>query len=71
MGCGCFGKMIQNASKDEFLEKVFKIAKYTAVDEGTWYVVVRKNDGSYAYMPDQYYDEDNCGEIVVRVSPMP
>ena len=48
---GCYKKMIQNASTDEFLEKVKEVA-------------VQK-DGSYTYMPKRCYAGAHVGEIMV------
>ena len=70
MGCGCYGKMIKNASTNEHFEKAKKFAKCMARDTGAWYVVVCKNDGTYNFMPEISYRGYYDGEIVVRLSPM-
>jgi len=43
MGCGCRQKNIDYASTDEYLQKIRKIAKNMAMDEGVWYVVVKRS----------------------------
>ena len=42
-----------------------------AIDSGVWYVVVRRADCSYTFMPEASFKGDNGSAIVEYLSPMP
>ena len=73
MGCGCHQRNIDYASNDDFLEKIRRVAKSMAVDDGAWYVVYKKDDGSFAYMLEKDFkksDEFKDDAYVEYVSPV-
>jgi hypothetical protein len=72
MSCrGCYGKTIEKLSSNEHFEKGKTVAKQMAVDTKEWYVVVEKENGAFDFMPQESYTGNHCGEILVRLSPVP
>jgi hypothetical protein len=69
-GCGCYEKTINKASTNERLEQVRKVAKQMAIDEKMPYVVVKKDNGSFTFMPEKFHAGSNSGEVVDCFSPL-
>jgi hypothetical protein len=71
MGCGCHQRNIDYASNNEFYKKAVKIAKVMAMDEGTWYIVIKRCNGKYDFMSVSAYVAVDGDKIVDNISPLP
>ena len=70
MACGCRGRNIEYASNEDFYNKVKKIAKGMATDEGVWYVVFKCSNGSYDFMREENFNNESGVAYVEHISPV-
>ena len=70
MGCGCVGRNLEYASNYDFQNKIRKIAKNMAMDEGVWYVIIKCGGGNFDFIREKDFRGEGRATIVEYVSPV-